>query len=307
MRNEEPGIILISYSSSERMGGEATRAFNYFRHLTKAGFRVIQITHAQSRCDHREFDTDSIVYVENPLITSSMYHSYTLRHLLYVDFNIRAVFLARKMKRVLEREGRKVLVHFHSIVSPVTPYWLVPDVPNVIGPSNGNIYFPENLREYESRSEQFRGTFHKAAKKALKYLWLNQKAKADVILVAGGDRTRESLLLEGCREGQFVEAYDNFVSDELFDLPRVKHTAENLHFVYFGRLVFSKGIGFLIESLTRTRDEVRVDIIGDGPEKDRLVEHARNLGVEDRVRFLDWIDHGCGSAMADLAARFRWK
>jgi glycosyltransferase involved in cell wall biosynthesis len=63
-------------------------------------------------------------------------------------------------------------------------------------------------------------------------------------------------------------------------------------FVFFGRLVSTKGVRILIEaaSLLKARDrEFQVKIIGDGPERQELERLVKDLGVESYVRFLGFV------------------
>src|SRR5208282_2503829 len=119
------------------------------------------------------------------------------------------------------------------------------------------------------------------------------KRQADVLLVAGGERTRRSLLMAGCREDQFVDSIDTGVLDRLNETPRIIHSGRNLRFVHNGRLVAHKGPDLIIKSLKRTRNAIELDIIGRGPELDKLKALSRELSVQDRVRFIEWFaDHG---------------
>lgn len=52
------------------------------------------------------------------------------------------------------------------------------------------------------------------------------------------------------------------------------------------RLDKLKRIDLLIESLTYTKYPIRVEIAGEGPDKERLVNISRQRGIEDRVKFL---------------------
>jgi len=60
-----------------------------------------------------------------------------------------------------------------------------------------------------------------------------------------------------------------------------------------GRLDRQKGFDLAIEALARVRDRhpsVRLALAGDGPERTRLVETARDLGVDDSIDFLGVVD-----------------
>jgi glycosyltransferase involved in cell wall biosynthesis len=56
--------------------------------------------------------------------------------------------------------------------------------------------------------------------------------------------------------------------------------------LFVGRLVERKGVTHLIEAVSRLRDRsVRLVIVGDGPERPKLEDAARRLGIPDRVEF----------------------
>ena len=55
--------------------------------------------------------------------------------------------------------------------------------------------------------------------------------------------------------------------------------------VYVGRLADKKGVDVLIDALAAV-DGARLDVIGDGPDREALEAHVRGQGVDSRVRFL---------------------
>ena len=66
-------------------------------------------------------------------------------------------------------------------------------------------------------------------------------------------------------------------------------------FVCAGRLIVPKGIDLLIEAVAihqRETGPCTLWVIGDGPERERLAEQARRLGVQDSVTFFGMVDPG---------------
>ena len=59
--------------------------------------------------------------------------------------------------------------------------------------------------------------------------------------------------------------------------------------IAIGRLVPKKGLHVAITALTMLPPNIRLEIIGDGPEAAALRETARNLGVQERVTFLGFL------------------
>ncbi len=53
--------------------------------------------------------------------------------------------------------------------------------------------------------------------------------------------------------------------------------------LFVGRMNAQKGAADLLDALARTAHPVSCDMIGDGPDREALLERARTLGVEDRL------------------------
>ncbi len=74
--------------------------------------------------------------------------------------------------------------------------------------------------------------------------------------------------------------------------------------ITIGRLVVWKGIDQLIHLLPELEESVKLLIVGDGPEKNRLTELARTLKVAHRVRFLGKVLRAQGFAYMHAANIF---
>ena len=62
---------------------------------------------------------------------------------------------------------------------------------------------------------------------------------------------------------------------------------------WVGRLVPVKSVGTLLEALTHMgadRMQPTVLLVGDGPERAALTEHAKRLGIQDRVQFTGYVE-----------------
>jgi glycosyltransferase involved in cell wall biosynthesis len=129
------------------------------------------------------------------------------------------------------------------------------------------------------------------------------KQNADALLVAGGERTYQSLRMCGCRDEQFVASIDSGVLDHLYAAPRITHSSKNLRFYQNGRLVEHKGTHLVIKALARTKNAIEFDVIGRGTELDKLKALTASLNLQHRVHFIDWIaDH---SKVADGLRQYR--
>jgi glycosyltransferase involved in cell wall biosynthesis len=112
---------------------------------------------------------------------------------------------------------------------------------------------------------------------------------ADLFL-ATTDRAREALLLEGARDEQIMVCppgidIDRFATGQ----GRSPRADGDYVLLSVGRLVWEKGHQDLLRAVAllrrRGRDDVRVELVGTGPERGRLERVAADLGLADAVVF----------------------
>ncbi|HJV70883.1 glycosyltransferase family 4 protein [Ideonella sp.] len=292
-------VILIAPNVSEQMGGEAMKALQILREMRRPLPETLQVTHERNATEVRRLRLDGVHLVEDTWLALAIWHSVVLRFLLGPWFSWKAVRLAERLADAHARQGTKVLIHQVEPNSPVMPRWLSRRFPNVLGPVNGNIYYPAPFRRHETLSASLRRQWH------MPIQWLRRwqpfrRRGAELILVAGGDRTRRSLLAAGDDPASMVDTVDCGVPEALLDRPRIEHHGVNPRFVHFGRLVFHKGTALIVRSLAHTRLKIELDIVGRGPELDRCRALAQELQLGERVRFIDWYERH-----EDLIASFQ--
>ncbi len=71
-------------------------------------------------------------------------------------------------------------------------------------------------------------------------------------------------------------------------LPEPRFEAGSSKILFAGRLVPEKGLGVLIEALTRVNSQWELIIAGDGPERSNYEEMVVRRGLAGKVRFLGW-------------------
>jgi glycosyltransferase involved in cell wall biosynthesis len=111
---------------------------------------------------------------------------------------------------------------------------------------------------------------------------------ADYNLAASVEIAR---VAEAIAPGRRVEALTNGVDTELFRpvAPTLPAPGGGRRRVVVPRRLFEKnGVEYLVRALPLLTERVDVEavLVGDGPERERLEQLARELGVADRVRFL---------------------
>ena len=296
-----PLVILIAPNLSQQMGGEGIMALQIYEELAASGVPVHQITHDRVRGElARRHPEMQVSFVKDSRFQMWLCRVPVIRWLMQPMFMYEAARIARR----LVRENPGAVVHYTSPVSPVVPQFALKGAPVIIGPLNGNIHHPPAFRGRESWEDWVRRRFLPVVQFLLR-LFASGKRTADVVLVAGGERTRESLRIAGCREEQFRDSLTCGIPNRLLDEPPVEHRGRNLRFVQNGRLVPHKGTDLVIKAMARTRNPVELDVIGRGPSKPGLERLTAELGLQDRVHFIEWFeDHNDLSAALRRARAF---
>jgi glycosyltransferase involved in cell wall biosynthesis len=114
-------------------------------------------------------------------------------------------------------------------------------------------------------------------------------AYADHIIAVGG-RFRDNLAAHGA-DARKMSIVDNVPDEDIF-CPQPNPPSENGHFrlVTHGALLERYGVQTLIKAIPLLREEIpqlEVWIRGDGEYRPRLEALCQELGVEDRVRFIE--------------------
>lgn len=112
------------------------------------------------------------------------------------------------------------------------------------------------------------------------------------IVIAPNERLRAEAFASGAKSVQIIP---NFVSTREIDKIRNRDVlrgklgfdADIRVILFVGRLHPVKNLGFLLKSFSRLEKLAKsvLIILGDGPEKQRLMELACNIGIKNRVRF----------------------
>ena len=282
-----PPVILIAPNVCEGMGGEAIMALQIYKNLARTGADVRQITHGRVRAQlARECPEMAVSFIDDDRVDRLIWRARALvGRFTYTYFFWRAARVAREMVR----ENPGAVVHYTSPVSPILSVFSAAGAPRVIGPINGNIPYPPAFRGREGWGDRLRRYLLVPTQLAHRMMFPGNR-KAEVILVDGGERTRESLRLGGCRDDQMRESLTCGIPDEIAEAPLVEHRGANFRFVHNGRLMPHKGADLIIRALKQTRHPVELDIIGRGPVRDDLVKLTEELGLKDRVHFLDWFE-----------------
>jgi glycosyltransferase involved in cell wall biosynthesis len=194
-----------------------------------------------------------------------------------------------KAKRLM-REVNFDVVHHLTFVNYWLPSFLaLLPLPFVWGPVGGGESAPRKFRAAFSR----RGRFYERARDLARSIarwdpFVHQTARRAKLGLATTRDTEEKMRALGCRN---VILYSEAgLSEE--DIVRLaalsQHRDGPFRIVSIGRLLHWKGFDLGVRAFARVAKELanaEYWIIGDGPERMRLWELARELGVEERVFF----------------------
>ncbi len=217
-----------------------------------------------------------------------------LKHALsypaYAEFN----------RRVMERFGAAVeagdfdIVHAITPILPRYPYGIsraCGRTPFILGPVNGGIPYPAGFREIASR--EYSGLNALRLFSRLLPDYASAYRRADCVLAGSGytlNLVRDMLDLPAERLLLFPE---NGIEPDRFRPPEKKSDDGLLRLLFTGRLVPYKGADMLLDALGSLTPSVRrgcrLTVLGDGPERRRLEEQARDMGLAGLVRFAGWV------------------
>ncbi len=292
-------LYLVAPNVSAQMGGEAIKALQIFEEMNELIGDVTQITHIRN---YREMSSHPLfgkmVFLEDDWVDLLLWRTVLLRVMMTPWFSYRAVRRAEELAAQIP-DGKKIIIHQTEPNSPVATRWTSSRFPNVFGPINGNIYYPKAFRKFESVGTKVRRLLHFPLQTLNRLFWRGI-ANAEVVLVAGGERTVRSLLVAGVRPNRMHQTLDCGIPDSLSGSNHLPSQHSLGRFIHFGRLVFHKGTSLAIQAVAKSNAEITLDIVGRGPELERCKALATELGLAERVRFLDWYEN-----RDDLVASFK--
>lgn len=288
-------IVVVSSNAGTWMGGEAIKAFQFFKWLLDEGFDAYLVTHALNRDElTAAFGAERIRLVTDTKLTIRIWRS-PFSFLLTPIFHLKAAKLVRAF------DPADTVVHYVCPISPIEPRFVPRGYRSVIGPINGNIYHPPGFKHRESLKRRLAARLQWTAQRLMGFLF-RDKRRAETVLVSGHERTRRSLRWAGVSDSQMIDVLDSGVEKEVLLRSRTKQAGRNPHFISVARLISLKAIDLMIRALAQTDKDVTLTLVGDGPERGNLEALAKRLGVDDRVDFRGFVDH---TILMDLYAEHR--
>lgn len=196
----------------------------------------------------------------------------------------------RRFRPQLVGFGGFDIVHRITPLSPVTPSPLVSAIerPMVIGPLNGGLPFPREFADMQRSEREW------LAKLRFLHRMLPHAKRTyrdlDGLLV-GSTYTASQVP----RQFAGVELFlpENGIDPDVFPIAHEWSAPRDrrFRFVTVGRLSPLKGFDMVIEAMASSDKlrETELVIIGDGPERERLLELVRTHGLQDNVSLPGWL------------------
>lgn len=192
------------------------------------------------------------------------------------------------------KAGEFDVVHRILPLSPTSPSWISGrlqkiGVPFVLGPLNGGVPWPKGFEDVRRQEKDGAGRLREL------YRFLpgirSSREMASAIITAARTTLRElpKSLHEKC-----VFIPENAIDTTRFTLEAKPTRSDGpLRVAFVGRLVALKGVDMLLEAAAPlVRDgKVQLDIIGDGPEKQRLQSIIEHEKIQQGVKLEGWVDH----------------
>jgi glycosyltransferase involved in cell wall biosynthesis len=160
-------------------------------------------------------------------------------------------------------------------------------IPFVIGPINGGLPFVQGFSQAENQREWISGL-----RNAYRFLPFARSTyhKASAIIAASSQTYGE---FAAHRDKLFFVPENGVSQDVCLGDSRKSLSSEMLELIFVGGLIPCKGCDLALRAVAPLlrNSLARFTVLGDGPERSRLEEMAKSLGIEASVSFCGWVSH----------------
>jgi glycosyltransferase involved in cell wall biosynthesis len=233
-------------------------------------------------------------YVDTEWIAGPLYRFASVlfpksQHSVFLVSSLDYYFYDHDLCRQFMRDGVTRDWDIVHAVTPVSPAGATRlhklGLPVVLGPWNGGLSspraFPEIMREDSSWLYRVRD-----AGRYLDRVFGTTRSAAAILTATRA--TDESI--PAANRDRCVRMLENAVNLDLFqpaDWDPGPSPTQPLRVLFVGRLVPFKGVSMLLDAVAQLRNRLpaEVVIVGDGPLRGELEEHARSLGIAEFVHF----------------------
>jgi glycosyltransferase involved in cell wall biosynthesis len=173
------------------------------------------------------------------------------------------------------------------IPSPIAYFLRKGPIPFVIGPLNGGLPWPAGFKQLENQKEWI-----SSLRDLYRFLpFAHSTYRHAAAIIAASSQTYSEF--SKYSDKLFFVPEPGIARSLIYADPRNRSKDATLELLFVGGLVPRKACDLALRAAASVlRDGLaRFTVVGDGPERKRLEELARSLGVEKNVVFCGWLGH----------------
>ncbi len=264
-------ILIINYEFPPLGGGAATASYYIARELVRMGDETVVITSHFKNLPRQETQ-EGVRIIRLPVWRRRIDRCSVPE---MVTFMISSCFIAVPLVKKLKAEAMLVFFGIPCGHVGLLAKWLY-GTPYTVSLRGGDV--PGSM-------ERQLAFYHSLAKPLTKLIW--KKAR---FVVANSEGLLE-LATRTIPELPF-QLIPNGVDTEWFT-PSERKTRSRIKILFAGRLNVEKDLPTMLRAtdlLVKSGREIEVQIVGDGPERERLVSMVKQMGLLDVVNFRGWVD-----------------
>ena len=277
-----PSLLVVAYACSPKMGSEHGAGWGVVTALREFA-DVTVLTGTRHIDEIREWEADNpgsgAEFIElSDRILGPLVRWHRIPEFIHY---LTWLYKAKKVaKRVLATRDIDVVVH-----ATFSAFWLPTPVvnlgiPSVWGPVGGAVTTPRPLRKLVGVAGLAQECLDYGSVRLMAALPASRRTaiRADERLLQN-EETRAML-------PQLARGRSRILNHALFSvIPTFPPEEDGRYALWVSPMESRKGPQLALEALARTGDDVRLKMVGDGPQRKPLEQVARDLGIADRVTF----------------------
>ncbi|MCL4366224.1 glycosyltransferase [Patescibacteria group bacterium] len=266
-----------------QINGVATALANQATALGKKGHNVLIFTPKLDNIKREKFKAENVQVVHLPTIPA----------LLYPEFKLGVFGLPRVIKYLIK--FKPDIIHLHSPLTVGMDAIMAAKLLNKPLVGTVHVYLPDSAYLRWLKYELAVKIVDNVVEHYLNFMF----AQCDLILAPS------KMLVEELRKRGFkkpimylpngvTSKQPELLSEKTKNSLKRKYGLKEKVILHFGRLSYEKNVDLLIKAfhlLTKTRSNISLFIIGDGPAKKELVKLTKKIGIEKQTIFTGFMDH----------------
>ena len=294
-------IIVIAYQLHYSKGSECSTAWEYINHVSKRNELTVLYGTSGSHhavgdtmemeewCKNNTLNNVNFIPVHPSCPTKNYGFSLLGQYLFYREYKKWHEDVAKIVKDLITREKYDI-IHYHGPIGYREPGFLYDySIPYVWGPIGG--FGGANPRLLKA-SGSLSGAFQMLIKRVLNDIqaFIDRRVhralkKSDVVICCSSETKKYVSRIVGNRHHSILLYRSENCMQKLSDLNVKKFAGDQIHFVFSGTIDNRKALIFVLEALSKLpkNNKIVLDVLGDGPLKNRLQKWADLHGLSENV------------------------